>query len=104
MTEFEAQFRETKERGWDGVRVVSAAGTNRDYHGKTPDGRDSTMMNVFRREQATGKVRHFWGSELAWAKMDPGQDPRHVDLVNPIFNMLDFTPEGRGDFSTKLRY
>jgi predicted dithiol-disulfide oxidoreductase (DUF899 family) len=25
---------------------------------------------------------------------DPGQDPRHVDSIWPLWNLLDFTPEG----------
>lgn len=93
-----------RDRGWRGLRLLSTAGNdyNRDYHGKTPDGRDTTMLNVFRRDGA--EIRHFWGSELVYAPQDPGQDHRAMDLLNPIFAALDLTPEGRGDFYTKLRY
>lgn len=93
-----------RDRGWRDLRVLSTAGNdyNRDYHGKTPDGRDTTMLNVFRRDGA--EIRHFWGSELVYAPQDPGQDHRAMDLLNPIFMALDLTPEGRGDFYTKLRY
>jgi predicted dithiol-disulfide oxidoreductase (DUF899 family) len=40
-----------KERGWKRLHLVSAAGTtyNRDYHGKTERGEDTTMINVFHR-------------------------------------------------------
>jgi len=93
-----------KERGWTRLRLVSAAGTtyNRDYHGKTASGDDTTMINVFRREGRT--VRHFWGSELIYGESDPGQDHRGCDTINPIFAMFDLTPEGRGDFYTGLSY
>jgi len=93
-----------EQRGWRRVRMLSAIGSryNTDYHGKTARGNDSSMMNVFRRDGDV--VRHFWGSELFYAKSDPGEDDRGVDLLNPVFNMLDLTPEGRGDFYTKLRY
>lgn len=92
-----------KERGWRHTRLVSSGGTtyNRDYHGKTEQG-DTTMLNVFRRDGAT--VRHFWGTELAHGPSDAGQDHRGLDPLNPIFAMFDLTPEGRGDFYTKLSY
>jgi predicted dithiol-disulfide oxidoreductase (DUF899 family) len=93
-----------KERGWKRLRLISAGGNsyNRDYHGKTEDGSDTTMLNVFHRSGTT--IRHFWGTELSAGPSDPGQHHRALDMVNPIFNMLDCTPEGRGDFLTKLTY
>lgn len=93
-----------EQRGWRRLRLLSTAGNtyNRDYHGKTARGSDSVMLNVFRRDGA--EVRHFWGSELFYAKSDPGQDDRGLDVISTVFNMLDLTPEGRGDFYTKLRY
>lgn len=91
------------ERGWRHLKLVSAAGSryNKDYHGQA-DGQDTTMLNVFRKKH--DKVRHFWGTELAHDKGEPGQDHRGLDLLNPIFQMLDLTPEGRGDFYTRLSY
>lgn len=93
-----------KARGWRRLRLVSTAGNsyNRDYHGKTSDGADTTMLNVFRREGT--KVRHFWGSEMTEAPSDPGQDHRAIDMISPVFATFDLTPEGRGDWYTKLRY
>jgi predicted dithiol-disulfide oxidoreductase (DUF899 family) len=90
------------QRGWK-LRLLSSAGStyNRDYHGQTKDG-DTTMLNVFHRKE--GRIRHFWGTELAHGPSDAGQDHRGLDLLNPIFAMLDLTPEGRGNWYTKLRY
>jgi predicted dithiol-disulfide oxidoreductase (DUF899 family) len=42
------------------------------------------------------QLRHFWGSELLYASTEPGQDPRHVGTIEPVWNLFDFTPEGRG--------
>jgi predicted dithiol-disulfide oxidoreductase (DUF899 family) len=86
----------TAQRGWRHLRVLSAAGTTyaRDYHGETADGDQMPMLNVF--ERRDGEVRHFWGSELLFAAWDDGQEPRHVDFIWPIWNILDATPEGRG--------
>jgi predicted dithiol-disulfide oxidoreductase (DUF899 family) len=48
---------------------------------------------------------NFWGSELLYAKTDRGQEPQHVDLIWPIWQVLDFTPEGRGkDWNPRLDY
>ena len=52
------------------------------------------MLNVFHRHGHT--IRHFWGSELLFQPSDPGQDPRHSDTIDALWNMFDFLPEGRG--------
>lgn len=44
------------------------------------------VLNVFRKQG--GSVRHFWGSEMLYAKTDA--------LISPLWNVLDVTPEGRG--------
>jgi predicted dithiol-disulfide oxidoreductase (DUF899 family) len=84
-----------EDRGWHRLRVVSSLGTtyNRDYHGETADGAQRPMLNVFRKEGDT--IRHFWASELLYAPVDPGQDPRHLGTVEPMWNLFDLTPEGR---------
>jgi predicted dithiol-disulfide oxidoreductase (DUF899 family) len=53
------------------------------------------MLNVFRREGST--IRHFWGSELVFAPDEPGQHHRALDLIDPVWGLLDLTPEGRGE-------
>jgi predicted dithiol-disulfide oxidoreductase (DUF899 family) len=36
---------------------------------------------------------------------DPGQDPRGAPDLDPLWEMLDWTPEGRGiDWYPKLEY
>jgi predicted dithiol-disulfide oxidoreductase (DUF899 family) len=64
---------------------------------------DMPILNVFRREVG-GAVRHTWGSELLYVPAEPGQEYRHNDLIDPLWNLLDTTPEGRGDFQAKLDY
>jgi predicted dithiol-disulfide oxidoreductase (DUF899 family) len=34
----------------------------------------------------------------------PGQHHRAGDLVDPVWGLLDMSPEGRGDFDPKLSY
>lgn len=83
------------ERGWRHLRLLSSASNsyNRDYLAETPEGHQRPMLNVFRREGDS--IRHFWGSELFYAPPEPDQDPRHVGTLEPSWNLLDLTPEGR---------
>jgi predicted dithiol-disulfide oxidoreductase (DUF899 family) len=94
-----------EERGWSRLRLLSSAGNsyNRDYLGETAEGAQRPMLNVFHRD--SGVIRHFWGSELFYAPTDPGQDPRHVGTLEPVWNLLDLTPEGRPtDWDEQLSY
>jgi predicted dithiol-disulfide oxidoreductase (DUF899 family) len=49
-------------------------------------------------------VRHTYATEMQCAPFDLGQDPRHVDAIWPMWSLLDFTPDGRGDDHPKLQY
>jgi predicted dithiol-disulfide oxidoreductase (DUF899 family) len=94
-----------EERGWRRLRLLSSAGNtyNRDYRGETEQGFQRPMLNVFHRDGET--IRHFWASELFYAPTDPGQDPRHVGTLEPVWNLFDLTPEGRGiDWDEQLSY
>ncbi|MFI5014218.1 MAG: DUF899 family protein [Hyphomicrobiales bacterium] len=94
-----------RERGWTRLRLLSSAGNsyNADYHGEDAKGSQWPMLNVFTRHDGT--IRHAYGTELLFAPREPGQDGRHVDSIWPLWNVLDFTPEGRGtDFYPKLSY
>jgi predicted dithiol-disulfide oxidoreductase (DUF899 family) len=92
------------ERGWRRLRLLSSAGTsyNRDYLAETPEGHQRPMLNVFRRDGDV--IRHFWGSELFYAPTEPGQDPRHVGTLEPVWNLFDLTREGRPDWDEQLSY
>jgi predicted dithiol-disulfide oxidoreductase (DUF899 family) len=94
-----------EERGWRRLRLLSSAGNtyNRDYLGETVEGLQRPMLNVFHRDGET--IRHFWGSELFYAPTDPGQDPRHVGTLEPVWNLFDLTREGRPtDWDEQLSY
>jgi predicted dithiol-disulfide oxidoreductase (DUF899 family) len=49
---------------------------------------------VFHR--SNGEIRHFWSSETLYAPADPGQEMRHVSTLEPLWNMFDLIPKGRG--------
>jgi predicted dithiol-disulfide oxidoreductase (DUF899 family) len=92
-------------RGWKQLRLLSSADNSyhADYHGEKTDGGQIPALNVFTRRD--GRIRHFWSTELLYAPADPGQHGRHVDMIWPLWNLLDMTPEGRGEKThPKLRY
>ena len=84
-------------RGWRNLRLLSSADCryNRDYHAEESDGSQHSALNVFIRRNGT--THHSYGAELQYSPSDPAQDPRHVDLIWPLWNLLDLTPEGRGE-------
>jgi predicted dithiol-disulfide oxidoreductase (DUF899 family) len=85
-----------RERGWRHLRLLSSRSNtyNRDYHAETPEGHQLPILNVFVREGA--EIRHAWASELLFAPGNEGEEARHVDLIWPIWSVLDMTPNGRG--------
>jgi predicted dithiol-disulfide oxidoreductase (DUF899 family) len=92
-------------RPWTHLRLLSSAGSTyqRDYFGEDNDGAQLPMMNVFSKKG--GKVHHFWGSEMLYAKSPRGEDTRHIDAMWPLWNVLDLTPGGRGkSWYPALRY
>jgi predicted dithiol-disulfide oxidoreductase (DUF899 family) len=97
-----AQF--ARERGWRTLRLLSTGGNSykKDYNADY-EGHGMPMLNVFHRNGDT--IRHFWGSELFWAERDPGEDPRHMGTLEPLWNLFDLTPEGRPqDWDEQLSY
>ena len=94
------------ERGWRHLRLLSSrsSGYNRDYHAETSEGEQMPILSAFVRDG--DQVRHTWSSELMYAPRDEGLEARHVDAIWPLWNVLDVTPEGRGNESNfpALRY
>jgi predicted dithiol-disulfide oxidoreductase (DUF899 family) len=94
-----------RERGWRHLRLLSSEANtyNRDYLAETPDGFQRPMLTVFHCDD--GLIRHFWSSELLYAPTEPGEDPRHVGTLEPLWNLFDLTPEGRpSDWYERLSY
>jgi predicted dithiol-disulfide oxidoreductase (DUF899 family) len=92
-------------RRWAEIRMLSSAGNtyNADYHAETDDGSQLPIATVFARRD--GRIHHSWSSELFYAPRAPGQDPRHVEFMWPLWHILDTTPLGRDpDWSPKLQY
>src|SRR6266498_720287 len=94
-----------RERGWRHHRLLSSAQNSykADYQGETAKGEQMPALNVFTRRG--GRIYHTYCTELLFAPTEPGQDPRHVDLIWPVWQLFDVTPEGRGTgWNPRLSY
>jgi predicted dithiol-disulfide oxidoreductase (DUF899 family) len=60
----------------------------------SPEDSDVAGLTVFTLRD--GIVRHFWSMEMNDDMADPGQDLRGAPDADPLWTILDLTPEGRG--------
>jgi len=92
-------------RGWRNLKLLSAANNSfkRDYHGEDEAGQQMPILTVFHKG-ADAVVRLSWASELLFLPTEPGQDPRHVGTVEPMWTLLDLTPGGRPDAYEQIEY
>jgi predicted dithiol-disulfide oxidoreductase (DUF899 family) len=91
-----------RERGWAGLRLLSC-GDGRfkyDLGSEDEEGAQDSSVSVFTRD-ADGTVRHFYS---AHPRMAEDVDQRGIDLLNPVWHLLDLTPGGRGDWFAGLDY
>jgi predicted dithiol-disulfide oxidoreductase (DUF899 family) len=91
-----------RDRGWNRLRVLSAGESSFKYDLGSEDreGGQDSMISVFTRD-ADGTLRHFYSGH-PWLGEDIKE--RGIDELNPIWNVLDLTPQGRGTFYTSLDY
>src|SRR6476620_9329762 len=92
-----------KARGWTRHRIYSdpSGDYTREYVSK--EDADAPGYSVFTRRDGT--VRHFWSGQMGQGTADPGQDPRGAPDLDPLWTVLDTTPEGRGrDWFPSLSY
>ncbi len=89
-------------RGWRNLRLLSAGDSTFKYDFRSEDGegRQDSALSVFTRDDA-GDVRHFYTTH-PW--LDDGMNERGIDLLQPVYNILDLTPQGRGNWYASLDY
>ena len=92
-------------RGWRHLKLISAVNNTfkRDYHGEDEEGQQVPILTVFHKGR-DGVIRLSWASELLFLPTEPGQDPRHVGTVEPMWTLLDLTPGGRPDANEQIEY
>jgi predicted dithiol-disulfide oxidoreductase (DUF899 family) len=91
-----------RNRGWRNLRLLSC-GDNTfkyDFRSEDADGAQDSTISVFTRDH-DGTVRHSYSGH-PWMAGDAKE--RGIDLLTPVYNLLDLTPQGRGDWYAKLTY
>ncbi|KUJ66167.1 hypothetical protein ACZ90_39995 [Streptomyces albus subsp. albus] len=91
-----------RSRRWTDLRLLSAGtGTfKRDLGSEDAEGVQDSTVSVFTRD-GDGTVRHFYS---AHPRMSEDIDQRGIDLLSPVWHLLDLTPRGRGDWFASLGY
>jgi predicted dithiol-disulfide oxidoreductase (DUF899 family) len=91
-----------RNRGWDRLRLLSAGESTFKYDLGSEDreGSQDSTISVFTRD-SDGTLRHFYSGH-PWLADDVKE--RGIDELNPIWNVLDLTPQGRGKFYASLDY
>lgn len=91
-----------RNRNWTNLRLLSAGtGTFKyDLGSEDADGNQDSTVSVFTRDD-DGSVRHFYS---AHPRMSDDIDQRGIDLLNPVWHVLDLTRQGRGDWFAALSY
>jgi predicted dithiol-disulfide oxidoreductase (DUF899 family) len=91
-----------RERGWHNLRLFSAGKSSFKYDlgGENQHGGQDSSLNVFTKN-ADGTVRHFYTQHPRLAQ---DINERGIDLLTPVFNLMDITPRGRGNWYPSLGY
>jgi predicted dithiol-disulfide oxidoreductase (DUF899 family) len=89
-------------RGWDNLRLLSCGANTFKYDLGSEDheGNQDSTVSVFTRE-GDGALRHFY---TAHPSMSKDIRERGLDLLCPVYNILDLTPQGRGDWYASFDY
>jgi predicted dithiol-disulfide oxidoreductase (DUF899 family) len=91
-----------RDRGWDRLRLLSCGDSTFKYDlgSEDEDGVQDSTVSVFGLD-ADGTVRHSYS---AHPRMAEDIDQRGIDLLAPVWHLLDLTPQGRGDWFAALDY
>jgi len=91
-----------RSRGWDRLRLLSAGESTFKYDlgSEDSEGRQDSTISVFTRD-SDGTLRHFYSGH---PRLASDIKERGIDELNPIWNVLDLTPQGRGSWYASLEY
>lgn len=89
-------------RGWTNLRLLSAGDSTFKYDlgSEESDGTQTEWISVFTRG-GDGTVRHRYSKG---AQMADDRRERGIDLLTPVWHLLDLTPDGRPDWYPSLKY
>ncbi|MDT0458027.1 DUF899 family protein [Streptomyces sp. DSM 41527] len=91
-----------RDRKWTNLRLLSAgSGTFKyDLGSEDAEGNQDSTVSVFTRD-GNGSVRHVYSVH---PRMSDDIDQRGIDLLSPVWHLLDLTRQGRGNWFAALDY
>ncbi|MER7011130.1 DUF899 family protein [Saccharopolyspora sp. NPDC000359] len=91
-----------RNRGWTRLRLLSAAKNTfkRDLASEDERGNQDSAVSVFTRD-GDGAVRHAYSVH---PRLSDEIGERGIDLLTPVWHLLDLTSRGRGDWYPTLDY
>lgn len=91
-----------RKRGWQKLRLLSGGRSafKFDLNSEDGEGNQDAAISVFIRDRYH-RLRHFYTSH-PWMATDMKE--RGMDLLSPIWNLLDLTPQGRSNWYPKIDY
>jgi predicted dithiol-disulfide oxidoreductase (DUF899 family) len=91
-----------RSRGWTNVRLLSCGDSTfqYDFSAEDEEGNQDSTVSVFTLDP-DGTPRHFYSCH---PRMADDIAERGIDLLSPVWNLLDLTPHGRGDWYAELAY
>ena len=89
-------------RGWNNLRLLSCGFNTFKYDlgSEDSEGRQGSTLSIFTKD-TQGGLRHFYTAHPSMA-LDIKE--RGLDLLSPVYHILDYTPQGRGDWYAELSY
>ncbi|WP_329563859.1 DUF899 family protein [Kitasatospora sp. NBC_01266] len=91
-----------RRRGWERLRLLSCGASTFKYDlgSENGEGDQYSTVSVFTRD-ADGTLRHQYSAR---PQLAADVDQRGIDLLAPVWHLLDLTPDGRGDWYPALDY
>jgi predicted dithiol-disulfide oxidoreductase (DUF899 family) len=91
-----------RKRGWNNLRLLSCGDNTFKYDLGSEDreGRQDSTVSVFTKDE-DGALRHLY---TAHPRLAEDIKERGLDLLCPVYNVLDLTPQGRGDWYASFKY
>ncbi|MFE5106951.1 DUF899 family protein [Streptomyces sp. NPDC056663] len=91
-----------RDRQWENLRLLSAGSSTFKYDlgSEDAEGNQDSTVSVFTRD-SDGSVRHFYS---AHPRMSDDIDQRGIDLLSPVWHILDLTRQGRDNWFAELSY
>jgi predicted dithiol-disulfide oxidoreductase (DUF899 family) len=89
-------------RGWHRLRLLSCGANTFKYDLGSEDreGNQDSTVSVFTRDK-DGTLRHFYSVHPS---LSTEIEERGIDLLCPVWHILDLTPQGRGEWYADLDY